>query len=140
MCGHFTDLHTVEEAYRYYSLIGETPTSWGPSSTQAFSLPTRTKAGNEGPNARRCWGPATISGKVMSLGTALERIMREWTVARTEPFANHSLASFIRGPATKDPPSLAASSCSSAMARLTINRAQPCRSHLPRYFAPAVLP
>jgi len=38
----------------------------------------------------------------MSLGTTLERMMREWTVARTEPFANHSLASFIRGPATKE--------------------------------------
>ena len=38
----------------------------------------------------------------MSLGTTLERMMREWTVACTEPFANHSLASFIRGPATKE--------------------------------------
>jgi 5-methylcytosine-specific restriction enzyme A len=38
----------------------------------------------------------------MSLGTTLERIMREWMVARTEPFAKHSLASFIRGSATKE--------------------------------------
>lgn len=30
MCGRFTDMFTWEEIYRYYSLIGETPTNWGP--------------------------------------------------------------------------------------------------------------
>ena len=38
----------------------------------------------------------------MSLKTALERIMNEWRVARTERFAQHPLASFIRGDATKE--------------------------------------
>src|SRR5262249_46264769 len=28
MCGRFTILYTWEEVYRYYSLIGETPTNW----------------------------------------------------------------------------------------------------------------
>ena len=30
MCGRFTILYTWEEIYRYYSLIGETPTNWAP--------------------------------------------------------------------------------------------------------------
>jgi putative SOS response-associated peptidase YedK len=31
MCGRFTILYTWDEIYRYYQLIGETPTNWGPS-------------------------------------------------------------------------------------------------------------
>ena len=31
MCGRFTDLYTWDDIYAYYSLIGETPTNWGPS-------------------------------------------------------------------------------------------------------------
>ncbi|MEJ0076812.1 MAG: SOS response-associated peptidase [Alphaproteobacteria bacterium] len=31
MCGRFTDLYTWDEIHAFYSLIGETPTNWGPN-------------------------------------------------------------------------------------------------------------
>jgi putative SOS response-associated peptidase YedK len=88
MCGRFTDMYTWEEVYRYYQLIGETPTNWGPNFNVCPTDPAGVVVPREGKRGfeRMRWGliPRWWSKPLKELRLATFNARAE--TVRTKPF------------------------------------------------------
>jgi putative SOS response-associated peptidase YedK len=90
MCGRFTDMFTWEEIYRYYSLIGETPTNWGPSfnvcPTDQVGVVVQREGGTRGFERMRWSLVPRWWSKTLKESTRLATFNARAETVRTKPF------------------------------------------------------